>query len=302
MVKGADIFVAGASDIAKFLKIPSVIVGLTIVSLGTSAPEAVVSIIAGINGSNGIALGNVVGSNIFNTMMVVGVCALVLPINVLGEILKRDYPIMIFITLILIGFMFDGLISKSDGFILFVLCILYIAFLIKSVYKDKNNEQKLDDQEVIIVDKKSIFKAAVETVIGACLIIWGGNIVVSSATNIATALEIPDSIIGLTVIAIGTSLPELVTSIIAAKKGESDIAIGNVVGSNIFNIVFVLGISSSFTAIGVENENFIDIFVFLAAAMFIYIACYKTRKIGRAIALTLVVAYFSYTAYLISLV
>ena len=256
LVKGADLFVDGSSSIAKHMKIPSVIVGLKIVAMGTSAPEASVSITAAISGNSDISLGNIVGSNIFNFLVVIGVSALIFPIISHKDIIKRDLWWNLGITGLLLLLILDRKIGRIDGVILLLGMALYLFVVIKNALKNRTEESK---KELISVPKSIIFM-----VIGLAAIICGGNFVVDNASIIAKSLGLSETLIGLTIVAIGTSLPELVTSVTAAKKKEAGIALGNAVGSNLFNILFILGASSVLTPINVASELFIDTIILIA--------------------------------------
>ena len=292
LVKGADIFVDGASGIARFFKIPSLVIGLTIVSIGTSAPEAAVSITAGLQGSNDIALGNIVGSNIFNTAVVIGICALIKPISIDNQIVKKDFPFMLISSIVATMLAFNGMISRIDGVILLGMFIFFMVYVIK--YAMANKTQYKDEAKKINLPLQII-----KSIIGAGLIVVGGDLVVDGAKTIALSFNISEAVIGLTVVAVGTSLPELVTSIVAAKKGESDIAIGNVVGSNIFNMLFILGISSAITPIPTNFNSLIDLFTFIGVAVFTFIFAKLKGKIEKAPAMILVISYIVYTGYLL---
>ena len=291
LVKGSDLFVEGSSSAARRLGVPGVIVGLTIVSMGTSAPEAAVSIVAGAAGSNQIALANLVGSNTFNMMMVAGVSAIITPFAVDKIVLKRDFPICLGIMALTIILCMDGMVSRADGIILLVVFAAYMSFLVFSAIK-ANPE---DDGEEPLSPLKSI----VFIIIGLAAIIGGGQLVVDSAKTIAAAFGMSENLIGLTIVAIGTSLPELATSIVAARKGHSDIAIGNVVGSNIFNLAFVLGMSSTINQIGVVPEAFTDAIIMLGVNSLGFIFCLTGKKLSRVEGTILVLMYAAYTLYLI---
>ena len=293
LVKGSDVFVDGSVSIAKLMRVPAVIIGLTIVSVGTSAPEAAVSITAGIKGSNEIAISNLVGSNIFNILCVAGVSALITPFMVDKEVLKRDFPVSLAIMALVTVMCFTGrVVSQLEGVVLFVIFILYIAYLIRNAIKNRvesiNNEKPM-----------SALKSILFILIGIAAIIGGGQLVVSSAKVIAKVFGMTETLIGVTVVAIGTSLPELVTSIVAARKGQSDIAIGNVVGSNIFNLVFVLGMSSAFNAITVVPEAMIDAIIMFAVNVIGFILCLTARKLNREEGAFMILTYVAYTGYLL---
>lgn len=292
LIKGADLFVDGASNIAKLCKIPKVIVGLTIVSIGTSLPEASVSITSGLMGSNEIGFGNIIGSNIFNTAMVLGLCSLIKPIKTNKSIMKSEYPLMFFVSVLTLVLMLDGDISRYDATIL---VLLFVYFIGNSVIKAiKTNVIEKDDGK-----KVNLLLSLVFLVVGGGLIIVGGDAVVASAKTIAETFGMSDAVIGLTVVAIGTSLPELVTSLVASKKGESDIALGNVVGSNMFNLLFILGTSSVITPIVLDEFAIIDMSVFVGMLIFAYIVFASKKIMNRLPALMLVLAYVGFNAYLL---
>lgn len=302
LIKGADIFVDGASSIAKKIGIPSVIVGLTIVSLGTSAPELAVSLISSFNGNNGIAVGNVLGSNLFNTLVVLGGTAIVAPLLIKKSTIKRDYIATLVVT-ILTCFLIFGLVPKSEnmlsrisGIILLVVCVVYMFILVKAAKKDS-----VKDEENTSEIKMS--KNILLSLIGVVGIVFGGNLVVDSATNIAYALGMSEKLVGLTIVAVGTSLPELVTSIVAALKGENDIALGNVLGSNIFNLVLILGASATITPIAVSGVMIIDFIILIAVTLFIGALIFLNKKeekrLGRLEGIILVGIYVAYLAYII---
>lgn len=302
LIKGADIFVDGASSIAKKIGIPSVIVGLTIVSLGTSAPELAVSLISSFNGNNGIAVGNVLGSNLFNTLVVLGGTAIVAPLIIKKCTIKRDYVTTLLVT-ILTCFLIFGLVPKSEnmlsrisGIILLVVCIIYMFILVKAAKKDS-----VKDEENTSEIKMS--KNILLSLIGVVGIVFGGNLVVDSATNIAYALGMSEKLVGLTIVAVGTSLPELVTSIVAALKGENDIALGNVLGSNIFNLVLILGASATINPITVSGVMVIDFIILIAVTLFIGALIFFNKKeekrLGRLEGIILVGMYVAYLVYII---
>lgn len=302
LIKGADFFVDGASDIAKKLRIPSIIIGLTIVAFGTSAPELAVSMSAAIQGSNDIAIGNVVGSNIFNLMVVLGASAMITPIIVKKDIIKVDYPISIFITVLLAVFCLDKVfgadnitISRIDGIIL-LLC--FAGFMI-IVIREGLRHRAEDEHELNLSKEKPMWLILILTAVGLAGIIIGGDITVDGAKAIASYLGLSDALIGLTVVALGTSLPELVTSIVAAKKGESDIAVGNVVGSNIFNILLILGVSASILPMKVSTTYIYDIGILLAISVIFFVPMIFRKKIGRSMGIIMIITYAVYMTYII---
>lgn len=303
LIKGADIFVDGASSIAKNLKIPSIIIGLTIVAFGTSAPEAAVSITAAISGSNDIAMGNVIGSNIFNLLMVTGIGALFGTIPVQKSVLKRDFPLSIIAAVLLFVLAFDKLfgkgdvltLSRIDGIILLAFFALFIWFNVSDALKHQsaNPDAEVDGKV------KSIPVSILFSVAGIIAITIGGKFTVNAATALALAMGISETLVGLTIVAIGTSLPELVTSIVALKKGEDDIAIGNVLGSNIFNIFFVLGISCTIHTITVDILSIYDTIILAVISIIANLIFAKTKQTTKLFGIGMIITYAIYTAYII---
>ena len=291
LIKGADFFVDGASSTAKLLKVPSVIIGLTIVAMGTSAPEAAVSISAGLSGSSDIALSNVIGSNIFNLLIVVGVSAIICPIKTEKVILRRDIWWSLGAAVATLIMMTDMKISGAEGILLLGGMAAYIAVLVFDARKKRDEGDE--------VKAMSPLKSIIYIVGGLAAIIIGGDLVVDSACDIAAAFGMSEALIGLTIVAAGTSLPELVTSIVAAKKGDSGLALGNVVGSNIFNILFILGSASALTTINVAPELFIDTAILIAVTLLMYFLCRTKEKTSRGEGALCVLVYAAYMAYII---
>ncbi|MDQ0459058.1 cation:H+ antiporter [Clostridium sardiniense] len=310
LIKGADIFVDGSSSIAKKIGIPSVIVGLTIVSLGTSAPELAVSSISALQGNNGIAIGNVLGSNIFNTLVVLGGTAIAMPLIIRKRIVKRDFFVNILVAIILyiiaFGISFngkDGLISRIDGVILLLLCIIYTIVLIRSAIKDKGSRDT-DMESKVATTNIRIGPNIIKIIVGIIGIVLGGKFVVDSATNIAYSIGMSEKLVGLTIVAVGTSLPELVTSIVAALKGETEIAIGNVLGSNIFNILLILGLSSTINPIVVTGNLYMDLLFLIIVTIIIGIIIFfnkdkEIKKLNRLEGTVLILVYVVYLSYII---
>ena len=292
LIKGADFFVDGASSIAGKLKVPSLIIGLTVVSMGTSMPEAAVSISASLTGSNSISLGNVIGSNIFNLLMVVGISSLILPIATDKDILKRDMPINIGITVaLLVMLLIGGELSRIDAAILLVMLAGYMFLLIRSALKNR-----IEDEAPKVY---SWLKSIILSVVGVAAIIFGGNLVVESAKTIALNLGMGETLVGLTIVAIGTSLPELVTSIVAAKKGDSGIAMGNVVGSCIFNILFILGMAGVISPMTADAAFFVDTGILIGICLLMLLFAFTKKKTDRVEGGICVLIYIGYTAYII---
>ncbi|MBE6923738.1 MAG: calcium/sodium antiporter [Ruminococcaceae bacterium] len=291
LVKGADFFVDGASSVAGKLKVPSLIIGLTVVSLGTSLPEAAVSISASLAGDNGISLGNVIGSNIFNLLMVVGISSIILPVVTDNAVLTRDMPVNIGITAALLVMLLDGNLSRLDAVILLLLLAAYMFILIRSALKNRVEEA---EQKLLSWPKSIIFIVA-----GAAAIIGGGQLVVNSARTIAITLGMGETLVGLTVVAIGTSLPELVTSVVAAKKGDSGIAMGNAVGSCIFNILFILGMAGVIKPMNAEGSFFIDTAILIGVSALMLLFAITKKRTSRIEGAICVLIYAAYTAYII---
>ena len=302
LIKGADLFVDGASGIALNFKVSKMLIGLTIVAFGTSAPEFAVSVKSLLSGSGDIVLGNVIGSNILNILLILGVSSLFHFLNVKNNTVKKELPIMILLStlfsVLLFDHIFDGgtdSFTRGDGIVLILFFMVFLYYLIAMMRKKVDVNQEVEDKQLSM--KKSLFF----TLIGIVGIVLGSNFVVDSASKIAAALGVTERLISLTIIALGTSLPELVTSVTATRKGEYDIAIGNVVGSNIFNICIVIGAPVAlFGGIANYTLNIIDLFVMLLAAVLLFAFSYKDKKIGRKegiIFLTIFVIYYSYVIF-----
>lgn len=310
LIKGADLFVGSSSRIAKKIGIPSVIVGLTIVSLGTSAPELAVSSISALQGNNGIAIGNVLGSNIFNTLVVLGGTAITMPLIINKKLIKRDFFFNLIIVCLIYILAFgitlsgnDGILTRIEGFLLLLICIFYTIILIKSASKS-NNDKNTKESSKEELDKIKIWPNVFKIIIGIVGIILGGNLVVNGATEIAYSIGMSEKLVGLTIVAVGTSLPELVTSIVAALKGETEIAIGNVLGSNIFNILLILGLSSTINPIVVTGNLSIDLMFLLFSTVVIGFLIYLNKgndikKLSRSEGTILVLLYVVYLSYII---
>ncbi len=294
LIKGADWFVDGAASLAGKFGIPQLVIGLTIVAMGTSAPEAAVSISAALQDNAGITIGNVVGSNIINVLVILGLASVIIPIAVKKSTVKYEIPFTILVTVVLavLGLM-DNKISRLEGVILWVLFIAYLAYLFLMTKKGEaeveENESKLD----------KVWKMIVFILIGGGLIVWGSDVTVDAATKIAQYFKMSDQLIGLTIVALGTSLPELITSVTAAKKGNADIAIGNIVGSNIFNILFVVGTTALITPVVYAQSFLVDSIVAVATMVLLWLLVLnKDRKLKRWGGAILLVGYVAYFAYL----
>ena len=308
LIKGADYFVEGASDIAIKARIPNLIIGLTIVAFGTSAPEAAVSITSALKGQNDIAIGNVVGSNIFNLLVVVGIAAVITPLQVQKSIITKEFPFALLSAFILLILANDVIfqsttlntISRGDGLILLVLFGIYMYYLIGLALNHRNgtSEASITNNEEAKKEIR-IGKSILIAIGGLVGIIIGGQLVVDAASQIALAWGMSEKLVGLTIVAVGTSLPELVTSIIAARKGKSDIALGNVIGSNIFNVFFILGISSVIFPIAVNGAVFMDMIVLLVVSIITYIFAITKIKISKIEGSLLVLTYLCYMVFII---
>ena len=301
LIKGADFFVDGASAIAHLMRISPLLVGLTIVAFGTSAPEATVSIMAAISGSSDISIGNIVGSNILNSSLVIGAAAFFYPIKVETQTIKKEIPFTFLSGIVLLVFMSDATLrglnnalDRSDGIILLLFLSIFLCYVFE--VGRNNREQAHRDTEPV---DESWGKSLLLILIGLVGILIGGNTVVNNATTIAYSLGMSETLVGLTVIAIGTSLPELVTSITAALKKQSEIAFGNIVGSNIFNILFVLGITSTISPLAVNDKVFTDVLVMLILTAILLIFSRTNFKIGKIEGISLVAVYLLYFIYII---
>lgn len=310
LIKGADFFVDGSASVAKRLKVPGVIIGLTIVAMGTSAPELVVSVSAGLSGSNAIAVSNVVGSNIFNLLAVLGICAILKPLPVGQEIKKRDYPLSLLFTLavfLLAGNLVlsgqcknihdmnetAGTLFRWNGLVLIAAFILYLLY---TIHIAKKNRLQAEEE----IELLTPFQCAVYIVGGIIAIILGGQLVVDSAEKLALAFGMSETLVGLTIVAIGTSLPELVTSVVAAKKGENGMAAGNVVGSNIFNLLLILGVSSTIHPVQIMVASFVDLGMLLGVSLIAYAFIFTGRRVSRVEGGVMVLMYALYTCYVIA--
>ncbi len=293
LIKGADLFVEGASDLATKLKIPAMIIGLTIVAFGTSAPEAAVSVSSALSGSNAIAISNVIGSNIFNMLGVIGITAIMYKIDITRESLRHDFPILLLSSILLLVFIFTGSqISRVEGIILLALIIAYVAFLIIKARRQSDNMP-------VGTTHLTMSKIAIYIVVGIIGIVIGGDLVVNSAKEIALSVGMSETLVGLTIVSIGTSLPELITSVTAAYNKKTDIAIGNAIGSNIFNILLILGLTNAISPIKTTNIMFIDTLIMIVMVIITYILAYDKNDFNRKDGIILVGLFIVYMAYII---
>nr|WP_313019176.1 calcium/sodium antiporter [Acetoanaerobium noterae] len=302
LIKGADFFVDGASSIAKIAKMPTLLIGLTIVAFGTSAPEAAVSINAALKGSNDIAIGNVIGSNIFNLLVAVGISAMIRPIKVQKTTIIKEYPLSMYSVALLIILSLDNLfagndanlLTRGDGLILLLGFGVFMFYLIEMAVLSKEA-----DDEVEEIVKLPLSKSIIFSLLGLIGIVFGGDIVVKSATNIALQLGMSQTLVGLTIVAVGTSLPELVTSVTAARKGESDIAIGNIIGSGLFNIFFVLGVSATIHPIAVSSKLIFDFIILAIVTVISHVFAYSKKEVDKKEGFALTAMYIAYMVYII---
>lgn len=305
LVKGADAFVEGCSSIAKRFQVPSLIIGMTIVAMGTSLPETAVSITASVTGNNALAVSNAVGSNIFNLMIVVGVCAILTPVAVRKETLKIDFPFSIVCAVLLLVLGAIGMtLGHVDGVLFIVLFVIFILYMIKSAQNSRKDnkdmgveeaEYALEAEEIQIMP---VPKSIIFIVLGCAAIAFGSDWVVDGATTIAEAMGVSQTLIGLTVVAFGTSLPELATSIMAAKKNEVDMALGNAIGSNIFNILMVLGIAAAISPMAFITENIIDIVILIAFSAIVWIMAWTKRELSKKEGWVMAILYAVYVVYI----
>ena len=299
LVKGADAFVEGSSSIAKHFHVPSLIIGMTIVAMGTSLPETAVSVTASIAGSNALAVSNAVGSNIFNLMVVIGVCAVLTPVAVQKSSLKIDIPFSIVCALLLLVLGHDRMmLTRVNGLILIVLFAFFILYMIRSAQHSMNNEDSEFAAEAAEMKVMSVPKSLIFIVIGIAGITLGSDWVVDGAKTIASAFGISENLIGLTIVAFGTSLPELMTSIVAARKNEVDMALGNAVGSNIFNILMVLGIASALSPIAFIQENIIDIIILVGFSFIVWLMAWTKHRLDKLEGLAMILLYAGYVVYI----
>lgn len=308
LIKGADFFVDGASSIAKQLHVPGIIVGLTVVAMGTSLPETAVSVTASVTGNNELAVSNAVGSNIFNMMMVIGVCAILTPVYVEVQSVKRDIPFSAIVAVLLLGLGVIGIgdadrmmLGHIDGVILLICFAMYLFVLIRQAMRSlkEGRSSDSDEDEAKVADILPIWKSVVFIVLGGAAIALGGDLTVDAASRIAIDLGMSQTLVGLTIVSVGTSLPELVTSIVAARKNEVDMALGNAIGSNIFNFLMVLGIASAISPITFITENIIDIAVLLVFTLIVWVFGATGRKVDKKEGSVMVLLYVMYAFYIV---
>lgn len=296
LIKGADFFVEGASQIAERFHIPQVIIGLTIVAFGTSAPEAAISITAAAKHTSGIAIGNILGSNIMNILLILGITACIHKLSVQKNTIKFEMPFLIVVSAVLIAFqLIAGEVNRICGVILWALMICFLTYTILSAKKSRLNAEEAEEE----TKQKPMWLVILMTIGGLAAVVYGSDLTVDNASDIARAFKMDDRLIGLTIVAFGTSLPELITSITAARKGNCDIAIGNIIGSNIFNVLFVLGSASLITPIPYGREFLPDAIIALGAAVLLLVATVRHKELRRPAGIVMLLAYAGYFSYLL---
>lgn len=301
LIKGADLFVEGAASIAKKFNVPAMVIGLTIVAMGTSAPEAAVSITSSLAGQNDMSVANVVGSNFFNILVVLGVSSIISTLPVEKNTIKKDTPFLLITSGLLLLFGLDLRINRIEGFILLAMFTYFLIYTVKGAKKEvqESSTEAAVTAEVEEVQEFPMSKTIILSIIGIAGIILGGDMVVDSATNIATSFGMSANLVGLTIVAIGTSLPEFVTSVIAVRKGETEIAIGNVIGSNIFNILLVLGLATIIKPIAISMLALTDIIFMLIITILLYLFIKKNSSLVKSQGIILLLIYVFYMAYTI---
>lgn len=299
LVKGADWFVEGASKVAEKFGIPQLVIGLTIVAMGTSLPEAAVSVSAALKGSAEITIGNIVGSNIMNILLILGITSVITPIAVQKSTVKYEIPFVIAVSGLLMGIgCSDHVVGRSDGVILWVLMLCYLGYLLIMSRKGNGMPEMEEDVDAERDQKMPVWKMLLLILAGGVMIVAGSDVAVDAATELARIFGMSERLIGLTIVAFGTSLPELVTSATAAVKGKADIAVGNIVGSNIFNILFVVGTSALITPVVYAPNFFVDSIVCIAAAVLLWVLVVRKKCLGRLGGLCMLAGYGTYFMYL----
>lgn len=293
VIKGADWLTSGAVGMAERIGVPQIIIGLTIVAMGTSMPEFFVSLLSAINGTPDLAVGNIVGSNIFNALLIVGCAAIVAPIAIQRTTVKKDIPVAVFASLLLMGMTLDGQISRIDAAILFVIFLAYLWITLRGAKTEEGARQEEEKKPM------PVLKAGILVIIGLSCLIFGSDVFVDNATSIAHAMGISDAVIGLTIVAGGTSLPELATSVVAAKKGNSGIAIGNVLGSNVFNILMILGVTGLITPMTISGITIVDLSMMVISMILLWLFSFTKYRIERWEGVLLAAIFIGYISWLV---
>ncbi len=293
VIKGADWLTSGAVGMAERIGVPQIIIGLTIVAMGTSMPEFFVSLLSAINGTPDLAVGNIVGSNIFNALLIVGCAAMVAPIAIQRTTVKKDIPVAVFASLLLMGMTLDGQISRIDAAILFVIFLAYLWITLRGAKTEEGAGQEEEKKPM------PVLKAVILVFVGLACLIFGSDVFVDNATAIAHAMGISDAVIGLTIVAGGTSLPELATSVVAAKKGNSGIAIGNVLGSNVFNILMILGVTGLITPMIISGITIVDLSMMVISMILLWLFSFTKYRIERWEGVLLAAIFIGYISWLV---
>lgn len=295
LVKGADWFVEGASRVAEKFGIPQLVIGLTIVAIGTSLPEAAVSVSAALKGSAEITIGNIVGSNILNVLLILGITSAIRPIDVQKSTVRYEIPFVVVVSALLMGIGYtDHTVGRADGMILWALLICYLLYLLVIAKKGGGQPEETGNEE----KPMPVWKMLALIVLGGVMIVIGSDVAVDAATELARIFGMSERLIGLTIVAFGTSLPELVTSVTAALKGKADIAVGNIVGSNIFNILFVVGTSALITPVAYAADFLVDSIVCIASVVLLWLCVFKNKRLGRVGGVAMLLGYAGYFIYL----
>lgn len=293
VIKGADWLTSGAVGMAERIGVPQIIIGLTIVAMGTSMPEFFVSLLSAINGTPDLAVGNIVGSNIFNALLIVGCAAMVAPIAIQRTTVKKDIPVAVFASLLLMGMTLDGQISRIDAAILFVIFLAYLWITLRGAKTEEGSRQEEEKKPM------PVLKAVILVIFGLACLIFGSDVFVDNATAIAHAMGISDAVIGLTIVAGGTSLPELATSVVAAKKGNSGIAIGNVLGSSVFNILMILGVTGLITPMTISGITVVDLSMMVISMILLWLFSFTKYRIERWEGVLLAAIFIGYISWLV---
>ncbi|MCI5843910.1 MAG: calcium/sodium antiporter [Clostridiales bacterium] len=302
LIKGADFFVDGSSAVAKLLRVPPIIIGLTVVAMGTSLPELAVSVTASMSGNNALAVSNVVGSNVFNLMVVCGLCAVFTPLAIQRDSLTKEFPFSIFCGVLLLALGYAGMaVGRLDGLVLLALFAVYMIIMVRTALKARAGNAAMAAEEAAMehdIRPLPLWECILFIVGGLVAIKFGGDFVVDGATTVAAALGLSQNLIGLTIVAVGTSLPELVTSIVAARKKELDMALGNVIGSNIFNILLILGVAAVISPVTFIFENMIDIVLLTGMSLLVWIFGWTRQRLSRAEGIVMLAIYAAYLVYI----
>ena len=302
VIKGADMLTEGAVGIAERLRMPQFLIGLTVVAVGTSMPEFCVSLVSALKGTADLAVGNVIGSNIFNAMPIVGITAMVAPMSVLKSTVRLDIPFALLASVLLAAFCIDGEITRIDAGILFVLLLLFMYVTLHHAKKNRDQQQEPTEDATTYKPLMPVWKALLLMLVGLACLIGGSNLFVEGATQIAAALGVSDAVIGLTIVAMGTSLPELATSVVAARKGNSGIAIGNVLGSNVLNILLILGVTGLISPMHIQGITTVDLAMLVVSMVLLLIFSFTKYTIARWEGAVLTALFVGYVAWLIATV